>query len=73
MSNLQLIEALCKLVEDQAAIILKLFLRLAEADAVAVAEEVQEVRKRYSDILGSDETPDELYEEFNEREKSDDR
>ena len=73
MSNLQLIEALCKLVEDQAAIILKLFLRLAEADVVAVAEEVQEVRKRYSDILGSDEPPSELCEEFNERRNSDGR
>lgn len=62
MSNLQLIEELCKLVEEQAAIIRKLYLMIAEADAVSVVGDVQGVQKRYSDILGSGEVPDELYE-----------
>lgn len=60
MSNLQLIEALCGLVEQQAIIIRRLTLALAEANAYtdAQAAMVARAQKEYARIIGDDETPD---------------
>lgn len=60
MSNLQLIEALCGLVEQQAIIIRRLTLALAEANAYtdAQAAMVARAQEEYTRILGADEAPD---------------
>ena len=60
MSNLQLIEALCGLVEQQAIIIRRLSLALTEANAYTEAQAamVERAQREYSAILGADETPD---------------
>lgn len=61
MSNLQLIEALCNLVEQQAIIIRRLALALTEANAYTEAQKamVAGAQREYSRILGADEAPDE--------------
>ncbi len=62
MSNLQLIEALCNLVEQQAAIIRGLAVSIEQERCLSEAEraEIEAVRKRYSEILGADEAPDNI-------------
>lgn len=57
MSNLQLIEALCGLVETQAGIIRWLYLALAMERATTEDEDraVGEAEKRYTEILGAEE------------------
>lgn len=57
MSNLQLIEALCELVEAQAALLRQLVMSLEQMRCLSEAEyaEIEVVLKRYSDILGADE------------------
>lgn len=64
MSNLQIIEALCKLVEQQSQLISKLAFALEEADCLTAEERraVQESQGAYSAILGADEVPDNLSE-----------
>lgn len=62
MSNLQLIEALCELVEKQSAIIRELAASMEQARCLSEAEraEIEAVRKRYSEILGAGEIPDDI-------------
>lgn len=62
MSNLQLIEELCRLVEEMSSIILTLSTELEKTRALTAAEQtaVIAVRKQYSAILGADEWPDDL-------------
>lgn len=64
MSNLQIIEALCNLVEQQSQLIRKLAYALDEADCLTAEEqkEVQNMQDVYSKILGSNEVPDYLSE-----------
>lgn len=64
MSNLQIIEALCKLVEQQSQLIRKLAFALDEADCLTSEEQkaVQASQNAYSAILGADEVPDNLSE-----------
>lgn len=64
MSNLQIIEALCNLVEQQSQLIHKLAYALDEADCLTAEEqkEVQNMQDVYSKILGSNEVPDYLSE-----------
>lgn len=65
MSNLQMIEMLCKLVEQQASVIHHLAMELERARCLTEAErQMMEAAKRdYSAILGSDEVPDFLEEQ----------
>ena len=64
MTNLQLIEALCGLVEMQSVIIRELATTMEQARCLSDAEraEIEAVRKRYTDILGTGEAPDEITE-----------
>ena len=61
MSNLQLIEALCDLVERQSQIIRDLSSALEQMRCLSESEqaEISAAQKRYSEILGDDEMPDE--------------
>lgn len=65
MSNLQIIEALCQLVELQNRLIHELSVRLAEQGAYTEAQKamVQVAKDAYQNILGADEAPDHPYEE----------
>lgn len=60
MTNLQMIEALCRLIEEETKLLLKLAARLEEINAVTEAEKeaVEAVRKQYVKFLGHDEAPD---------------
>lgn len=62
MSNLQIIEMLCGLVEEQSKVIRHLSIELSNARDLSDAEMqmVQSTRQKYSDILGADEVPDNL-------------
>lgn len=62
MTNLQMIETLCSLVEQQSEIIRHLSTELAHARNLTFTEVqmVTDSRKRYSEILGDEEIPDEL-------------
>lgn len=62
MSNLQIIEMLCGLVEEQSKVIRHLSIELSNARDLTDAEMqmVQSTRQKYSDILGADEVPDNL-------------
>ena len=62
MSNLQIIEALCNLVEQQSMLICKLTASLEEVNCLTAEERrtAQELRNKYSAILGADEVPDNL-------------
>lgn len=64
LTNLQMIEALCNLVEQQSRLIRKLAFALAEADCLTAEEQraVQEMQNEYSTILDADEVPDNLSE-----------
>lgn len=66
MSNLELIEKLCAVVEMQSAIIRKLSSELQQLDALSDENRqlVDESKKRYSEILGADEIPDEYSDEI---------
>lgn len=65
MSNLQLIEALCSLVENFAKVVRLLATKLEQANALDEAErqEVSAAFARYPEILGTDETPDNQLQE----------
>lgn len=60
MSNLQIIEMLCALIEKQAGIICHLVMELEQARCLSDAERqmVDGAEHEYSAILGSDEWPD---------------
>lgn len=62
MSNLQMIEMLCNLVEQQATVIRHLVMELEQARCLTNAEMemVEGTRARYSEILGANEFPDNL-------------
>lgn len=62
MSNLQIIEALCKLVEMQSGVISMLAMELQHERNLteAEAEVIESARQRYSAIIGADEVPDDL-------------
>lgn len=60
MSNLQLIEALCGLVEDFSRIVRRLTAKLEQINALDEAErqEVQAALERCSKTIGANELPD---------------
>lgn len=62
MSNLQLIEALCSLVEMQAKVIQELAATMEQARCLSDAEraEIEAAREEYTRILGAGEWPDNL-------------
>ena len=62
MSNLQLIEELCYIVERQIKLIRKLSSRLAEMDGLSEAERevIAGVEAAYAKTIGSDEVPFDL-------------
>lgn len=62
MTNLQLIEALCGLVENLVRIVKALATKLEQVEALDAAErqEVDDALARYTEILGADEAPDQL-------------
>lgn len=65
MSNLKMIEMLCGLVEQQASVIHYLVVELEQARCLTESERkmVEETKKDYSSILGTDEVPDFLEEQ----------
>jgi len=60
MSNLQIIEALCQLVETQSKVITMLAVELHQMRELTDAESqmIESTRQRYSAILGANEAPD---------------
>ena len=62
MSNLQMIEMLCNLVERQAKVIHHFAMELEQARCLSEAEQemVEGTRRDYTKILGADEIPDNL-------------
>ena len=60
MSNLQLIEALCGLVEDYSRIVRRLAAKLEQINALDEAEktEINATLERYSKTIGANEIPD---------------
>lgn len=62
MSNLQIIEALCSLVESQAQLIQRFAFALSEAGYLNEedARLMTDTQKKYSEILGADEAPGNL-------------
>lgn len=64
MSNLQLIEALCNLVESQNRVIRSLATSLEQERTLSEAErgDIKAVEDEYTAILGADEVPDEYAE-----------
>lgn len=62
MSNLQLIEALCHLVEQQSDIIRSLAMALEQERSLSEAEReaVKSAGEKYKEILGAGELPDDL-------------
>lgn len=62
MSNLQMIEMLCNLVERQTSVIHHLAMELEQARCLSEAEQEMVVgtEREYSHILGTDEFPDNL-------------
>lgn len=64
MSNLQIIEALCSLVEQQSRLIRQLSFALDEIRGLTDEEKnlAKKAQDAYSAILGAGEAPDNLYE-----------
>lgn len=62
MSNLQMIEMLCGLVEQQAGVIHHLAMELEQLRGLSEMERdmVENSQREYADILGTDEIPDNL-------------
>ena len=60
MSNLQMIEMLCNLVEEQATVIRHLSMELAHARSLTEAESqmIENTRHQYTKILGANEMPE---------------
>lgn len=61
MSNLEMIENLCAIVELQSTIIRRLSSELQQMDALSDEDRmmVEKSKKQYSTVLGSEEFPDE--------------
>lgn len=62
MSNLQIIEKLCCLVEDEANLIAKLAARIDEIDALTAEEKdaIKRLRENYTSVIGSEESTSDL-------------
>lgn len=62
MSNLEVIEGLCALVEQQSSLIHHLSVQLAEARSLTEAEMqmIEAAKSEYSTLLGADEVPDDF-------------
>lgn len=58
MSNLQIIEELCGICRDLAEIVQEQQRLLAQHDAVAMTEDIERVKGRYTALLSRDEWPD---------------
>lgn len=58
MSNLQIIEELCGILRDMASLVEEQQTALAQFDAVALADEYEAVKGRYTALIGRDEWPD---------------
>ena len=60
MSNLQMIENLCGIVEECVRLVRRMSCKLEEKDALDAAEreEVANIMSRYSETLGADELPE---------------
>ena len=59
MSNLKIIEELCGILHDMTDIVQEQQKLLMEHDETALAEDIDRVRTRYTNLLGADEWPDE--------------
>ena len=59
MSNLQIIEELCGICTDLAKIVTEQQKLLAQHDAIALAEDIDRGKVRYTALSGSGEWPDE--------------
>lgn len=59
VSNLQIIEELCGICTDLAKIVTEQQKLLAQHDAVALAEDIDRAKVRYTALIGSGEWPDE--------------
>lgn len=60
MSNLEIIEELCGICSDLAGIVREQQTILAQHDALALEEQIAQVRDRYTALIGRDEWPDGL-------------
>lgn len=58
MSNLQIIEELCGICADLAAVVKEQQRLLAQHDALALSEEIERVKGRYTALIGRNEWPD---------------
>lgn len=58
MSNLQIIEELCGICGDMARIVTEQQRLLAQHDAMALAEDIDRVKERYTALIGCEEWPD---------------
>lgn len=58
MSNLQIIDELCRICSDLAHIIAVQRSVLEQHNALAAEEEIRNVRNRYNALIGADELPD---------------
>lgn len=58
MSNLQIIEELCGICTDLAHIVQEQQRLLAQHDALALSEDIERVKGRYTALIGRDEWPD---------------
>lgn len=60
MSNLEMIETLCGIVEEETALLCKLAMRLEEVGAITEAEKeaVEAARRKYTELLGCGEKSD---------------
>lgn len=63
MSNLQIIEELCGILHDLACVVEGQQKVLAQHDALAMTEDYEAVKGRYTALLGRDEWPDDAAEE----------
>lgn len=60
MSNLQIIEELCGIVHDLASLVEKQQTALAQLDTVALTDDYEAAKGRYTALLGRDEWPDDV-------------
>lgn len=58
MSNLQIIEELCGILHDLASLVEKQQATLAQFDAVALTDDYEAAKGRYTALIGRDEWPD---------------
>ena len=58
-----MIEALCLLCEEQASVMRAMSLRLAELGDASLKDEIAAADKRYREIIGSNEWPNEAFKD----------